>query len=346
MPDMNIIRETVMALCAPACAGRKPGTAQGRAARAVIVEALRGAGLDPFEQAVPGCDGANVLATIPGEDPRYVVVGAHYDHLGIDGKDVYWGADDNAAAVGVLMAVASSLAGDRKGRGVIIAAFDGEEPPFAGTAGMGSEAFVQNPSVPLSSIDFMICMDLVGHRVGAEHLPDSIGHSLFALGAEKSTGTRALVEGMAQAQPGLVVRPVDAEIIRPLSDYAAFWREQVPFLFLSAGRSAVYHTPLDTPEKLDFEKIDATAHWLTQLTRAARVRDDAHRFEPSARDDRGTLTQVTQLFAAAAESSSRAEQALRQAQLLIARCDQRGRLTDELRPALLALTAGLEAGFA
>jgi Zn-dependent M28 family amino/carboxypeptidase len=264
----------------------------------------------------------------------------------MEGDATYWGADDNAAAVGVLMQVASALASKRQGRGVIIAAFDGEEPPFAGTAGMGSREFVRKPPVPLSTIDFMICMDLVGHRVGAAHLPDSIGQSLFALGAEKSTGTRSLVEGLARAQDGLLVRPVDAEVIRPLSDYEAFWREQVPFLFLSAGRSAVYHTPLDTPDKLDFEKIDATARWLTQFANAVRERDDAHRFQASARDDRGTLSQVIELFTAAAESSPRAEQALRHAQALRSRCDAQGLLPAELQPALVSLTSALEAGFA
>lgn len=56
--------------------------------------ALREAGLDPFEQDVPGCRGANVLARIDGDTDRYVVVGAHFDHLGKHGKKVFWGADD------------------------------------------------------------------------------------------------------------------------------------------------------------------------------------------------------------------------------------------------------------
>jgi Zn-dependent M28 family amino/carboxypeptidase len=111
-------------LCSPECAGRRPGTKEGAAARAVVVSALRDAGLDPYEQRVDGCGGANVLAKIRGDVDRYVVVGAHFDHLGKIGKDVYWGADDNAAAVAVLVEVARAIHRERDGRGVIIAALD------------------------------------------------------------------------------------------------------------------------------------------------------------------------------------------------------------------------------
>jgi hypothetical protein len=190
---MDRIRALVAALCSPRCAGRRPATPQGEAARAVVVEALRDAGLDPFEQPVVGCGGANVLAKIEGSVERYVVVGAHFDHLGRDGNGVYWGADDNAAAVAALVELAASCALERDGRGVIVAAFDGEEPPFFATAAMGSQAFLANPPVPREAIDFMVCMDLVGHRVGTDELPDEVGLSLFALGAEKSRGTHELV---------------------------------------------------------------------------------------------------------------------------------------------------------
>src|SRR5215468_7620057 len=107
--------ELIRALCSPACAGRRPGTPEGFAARKVVTTAMRGAGLDPFEQPVEGCKGANVFVAIPGDDPRWIVVGAHFDHLGRDGDQVYWGADDNAAAVGVLVDVGRALARERAG---------------------------------------------------------------------------------------------------------------------------------------------------------------------------------------------------------------------------------------
>src|ERR1041384_5556500 len=157
------MRLLIEQLCAPACAGRRPGTKGGDAARAIVMQAFRDAGLDPYEQRVPGCGGANVLAKIRGDVERYVLVGAHFDHLGAVGRDIYHGADDNAAAVAVLVEVARAIARERTGRGVIIAAFDGEEPPWFLTGGMGSREFVRTNRDP---IDFMVCMDLVGHRFG------------------------------------------------------------------------------------------------------------------------------------------------------------------------------------
>src|SRR5579872_2917544 len=100
------MRTLVDALCSDRCAGRATGTPGGRAARELVVAALRDAGLDPFEQPVPTCNGANVLAPVAGETDRWVLVAAHYDHLGQFAGDTYRGADDNAAAVAILMDVA------------------------------------------------------------------------------------------------------------------------------------------------------------------------------------------------------------------------------------------------
>src|SRR4051794_4348329 len=147
------MRALIERLCSPECAGRRSGTKEGNAARAIVVQALRDAGLDPYEQRVDGCGGANVLAKVRGEVDRYVLVGAHFDHLGKIGDDIYWGADDNAAGVAVLVEVARAIANERDGGGVIVAAFDGEEPPHFLSDAMGSREFVRTNRDP---IDFMI----------------------------------------------------------------------------------------------------------------------------------------------------------------------------------------------
>ncbi|MBK9029996.1 MAG: M28 family peptidase [Myxococcales bacterium] len=331
-------RALVEQLCSPACAGRRPGTPGGDAARAIVLAALRAAGLDPGEQPVPGCGGANVLATIPGDVDRYVLVGAHFDHLGTIGRDVYHGADDNAAAVAVLVEVARALATERAGRGVIIAAFDGEEPPHFLTGGMGSRAFVDaNRAV----IDFMVCMDLVGHRFGPAEVPDEVGASLFALGAERSVGTCDLVASLKRAEPGVIVRPADAEIVPPLSDYEPFWARRIPFLFLTAGRSRVYHTPEDTPALLDDGKIAATARWLTRFVRATRTRA-APRFVDG-RLHQGTLDEVDELVGALAAVAPEAALARAHIAQLRATCDRDGNLPAARQGDLGALIAMLEA---
>ncbi|MDQ3365455.1 MAG: M28 family peptidase [Myxococcota bacterium] len=338
------MRSVIDELCSPACAGRRPGTPEGIAARAVVLRAFRDAGLDPYEQPVPACGGANVLAKIRGDGARgtgYVLVGAHYDHLGKSREGVYWGADDNAAAIGVLAEVARALASEHRGRGVIIAAFDGEEPPYFGTGAMGSRHFLQHNHDP---IDFMVCMDLVGHRFGPAQVPDEVGASLFALGSERSTGTGALVASLKRAEPGVIVRPADAEIIPPLSDYEPFWRARIPFLFLSAGRSRVYHTIDDTPDKLAYPKLAATARWLTRFVREARTRD-ATTFA-DARADVVTLDEIDEVVASLATLSPDTATARAHIGQLRAACDRSGNLPGTERHQLSRLVGLLEARLA
>ncbi|MFL5446654.1 MAG: M28 family metallopeptidase [Myxococcales bacterium] len=331
------MRTLIERLCSRECAGRAAGTKEGDAARAVVVQAFREAGLDPYEQRVEGCGGANVLAKVRGDVERYVLVGAHFDHLGEIDDEVFWGADDNAAAVAVLVEVARAIAKDRDGRGVILAAFDGEEPPHFLTGAMGSREFVRTNRDP---IDFMVCMDLVGHRFGPEGIPEEVGASLFALGAERSAATHALVSSLKRVEAGVIVRAADAGIIPPLSDYEAFWERRIPFLFLSAGRSRVYHTPEDTPDKLDYGKIEATARWLTRFVRASRTREDSPFVDE--RLDRGTLDELSEVITALAALSPDAAAALEFVNRLRAACDRKGNLPEALRPDLCNVVAMLE----
>src|SRR5262249_24604430 len=186
----------VEALCAPDCAGRAPGTAQGAAARRLIHDRFReadtqAAGIDGFYQEVRASRGVNIIARVPGRGPqasRAVLVGAHYDHLGQAFGEVYWGADDNAAGVAVLLALADGLM-TRRGelqRSVVLCAFDAEEPPFFLMPGMGSAHFVAHPTVALERIDMMICLDVIGHALGPPGISDDVRESVFCVGAERS----------------------------------------------------------------------------------------------------------------------------------------------------------------
>ena len=79
-------------LCSPACAGRAPGTKGGIRARNLVRDALREMGLDPVEQHIHGSKGANLLATMKGDVDRWVLVAAHYDHLGETERSFFPGA--------------------------------------------------------------------------------------------------------------------------------------------------------------------------------------------------------------------------------------------------------------
>jgi Zn-dependent M28 family amino/carboxypeptidase len=342
------MRTFIEELCSERCSGRATGSQGGAAARQLIMDAFRRAGLAPTEQRVPQCGGTNVLAELSGSIDRWIVVAAHYDHLGQHGKSIFRGADDNAAAVAILIEVARAVKANRpKGRSVLFAAFDAEEPPHFLSDAMGSQHFVTHPTVPLDRIDLMVCMDLVGHAVGPEEAPDQVRNTVFALGAERSVGTGALVDRIALAEPGVVVRRADAEIIPPLSDYDAFWKAKVPFLFLTNGRWRHYHTPEDTPEKLDYPKITATARWLERLVREACARPEpVIRFLEGARDDASTMRSLIGLTGALEKVSPQAAQGRAMAQALLAQCDGRGQLPEAARSEAAMLISMLEAGLA
>ncbi len=341
------LQQTVGGLCSESCAGRAPGTPGGKAARTVVLEALRQAGLLPREQAVPGCDGANVLAEVKGDGPRYVLVGAHYDHLGQHGPNTYFGADDNAAAVAILVEVGRALAAKPpKGRSVILAAFDGEEPPHFHTAGMGSAYFVAHSTVPVDEIDLMVCMDLVGHAVGPQGAPADVRQSVFALGAERSEGTSALVDSLARAQDGVVVRRADADVIPPLSDHWAFWHKQVPFLFLTNGRWEHYHQVTDTPDKLDWDKMAATALWLERLVRATCARPDGKVRFANVHDDASTLASLKSLLTSLKEVRRDASTGLAAIAALEQRLDSTGNLPLDLHAKTKALVEMIEISLA
>ena len=345
------LRALVEALCSDRCAGRAPGTPGGEAGRAIIAEAFAAAGLAVTEQPVPGCAGANLVASIPAagrsfdETDRWVLLAAHHDHLGRRGRRTYWGADDNASAIAVLVAVAGALARDRpQRRGVLLAAFDSEEPPYFLSDAMGSEWYAAHAPVPLEHIDMMLCMDIVGHALGDERFPPEVRGTIFALGAERSAGTAAHLEALVEAEPGLWVRRLDAEIIPPLSDYDAFWNRGVPFLFLTCGRSRHYHTPEDTPEKLDYEKMAALARWLERWTRETCARPEARLIFENQRDDASTLRAMVAVLRALEPLSPRAASGREMAEALLSKCDAHGRLGAADRRDAGELMRQLEAG--
>lgn len=288
-----------------------------------------------------------MIATLPGAIDRWVLVAAHYDHLGVLGDDIFRGADDNAAAVAILVEVARSLAAERAdGRGVIIAAFDAEEPPYFLTKAMGSEHFARNPIVPLEKIDLMICLELVGHSLGPEGLPSEVRDTVFALGAERSRGTREMMRPFEQREAGLFVRRADAEIIPPLSDYAAFWNRERPFLLLTNARSRVYHTPDDVPAELAWEKMAATGRWLDRFVRATCARDEGP-FEFVRRvDDLSSLESLLALLTPLAEVDPNAEIGLAMARSLRNGVRGDGTLPESRHVELAMLVARLESGLA
>ena len=343
----DLIRGAVESLCAPECAGRRTGTAEGERARRWIAGQFGALGLEPcapgFVQNVPKIGGGNVLGAIPGDSERTILVAAHYDHLGkANGGDVYWGADDNAAGVAIMLDVARQLRGRRLAQRVLFAAFDAEEPPYFLNATMGSQHFVRDPPLPLASIDMMICMDLMGHAVGNEDFPDDVRRSVFALGAERSSGTSAIVDAVSATTSSVRVRRMGIDVIPPLSDYYAFDQRSIPYLFLTCGRWKHYHTVTDTPDRLDYAKMTSSAEYLTSLVVALAERVDRPVFDPDGRDDRASLATLREVGTLLAPHAPGVESAQPIVESLARAIETHGALASDERETLASLVGGLE----
>lgn len=256
-------------------AGRKPGTAGHQAARAYLERRFSGLGLvgypglDGFRHTYRATDGltmTNLVGVLPGSDRSLppILLGAHYDSV-IEAPC----ADDNAAAVAVMLEVAGRLASEPVGRDVVIAAFDAEEPPYFLGPDMGSSRFVAEALA--GPVHLAVVLDLVGHAVTVPGLsvdPDLV----FVMGAESHPALPGTL-----ADLDLPVVAAAQSRIGDYSDYAAFRGAGAPYLFFSCGEWAHYHRPSDHPDLLDHAKMARLAADLEKvLRRAAGVATEYH----------------------------------------------------------------------
>ncbi|MFO0984781.1 MAG: M20/M25/M40 family metallo-hydrolase [Planctomycetota bacterium] len=191
---------------------------------------------------------ANVLAIAEGSDPvlrgEYVVLGAHYDHVGMDDEGHIWnGADDNASGTSGLLAIAEAVQRMpvKPKRSIVFAAWSGEERGL-----VGSSAFGKHPPVPMDHIAAYLNLDMISRNA-----PDSID----VLAA--SDDLRSLAFAKA-AQHGF--KPRDGEsFYLNASDTAPFVRQRVPSLFFFSGTHPDYHHASDDADKIDAGKAARVA---------------------------------------------------------------------------------------
>jgi len=210
--------------------------------------------------------GTNLLAVIPGSDlaDQYVIVGAHYDHLGHVCGDVSTadnvcnGATDNATGVAAALAVGRSIAaGPQPRRSVVIALWDAEEDGLAGSA-----AYLANPIVPIDHTVGYVNFDIQGSNV----LPHLRGSTLM-IGAE--TGGPNLVAAATKATKASSLVTLSFSLLfgQGRSDHANFTAAGVSSVFFTDATSACYHTVHDETSVVDFPKLEqqvATAEALTR----------------------------------------------------------------------------------
>jgi hypothetical protein len=276
-PDIHVheLRAHVYRLASPEFLGRRgPGAA--RTARH-LAGAFQRLGLKPafgdsYYQDIPsllnegadktGIIGRNVGALLPGSDPKlkdeWIVISAHFDHLGKQGKVLYPGADDNGTGVAMLLEVAEhfALSKDRPRRTLAFISFDQEE-----TGLRGSMHFAAHSPLPFRQLKAFLTADMLGRSMA-----NVMDEYVFVLGSERSTQLRHLIEKTPPPE-GLVLGRLGADLIGTRSDYGPFRDRQVPFLFFSTGQHPDYHAPSDLPERIDYRKLQRISTYIRDVTK-------------------------------------------------------------------------------
>ena len=217
----------------------------------------------------------NVIGVLEGEGPHAeesVVVGAHYDHLGFGGygsrkrgsKEVHNGADDNATGTAAVLELARRFtAMDKKpARRMIFIGFSGEERGL-----VGSQYYVNNPTVPLKSMAAMLNFDMIGN----------LRNNSANLGG---TGTGTGLQEVAEAAAAAV--PVDVRISPSTgggSDHLRFAMKGVPVLFCNTGLTELYHTPEDDAETLNMEGAVKVVDFCVELLKGVVSLEEKPKFQ-------------------------------------------------------------------
>ena len=306
------VRPHIEFLASPALAGRD---GQGAIVAAeYIAKTLREAGLQPlfgdeYFQSIPDAVqsdgtqpviGRNVGAIWPGTDPRLrgevIVLAAHYDHLGVRRGTIHPGADDNASGVSMLLETARyvSQLPQKPRRSIAFVGFDMEEELL-----YGSRWFVAHPPIPLSQMKLMVTADLIGRSLGDLPLP-----LVFMFGSEHAPALRASIANVG-IPSGLEVGRLGVDFIGTRSDYGPFRDQRIPFLFFSTGEHPDYHTPRDTPDRIEYDKLSRISSLMAQLVVQVANGQEAPVWESQPAPDleeAQTMERVTQVMLAEEEA--------------------------------------------
>jgi hypothetical protein len=284
------VRQHVDVLAADSFEGREAGQRGGRAAGIYLMKAFRACGLQPagdggtyFQQF--GAGYRNILGIVPGQDPelseQYVLVSAHYDHVGYgnwrnsNGPTGYIhnGADDNASGTAAVLELAQALPQLKPRRSVLLALWDAEEMGL-----LGSRHWLQEPSVPASRVRVVINLDMVG-RLREKRLQ--------VIGSRSMAGLRECVSRANGAGPLRLSFPW---LVEDNSDHYPFLERQVPILMFHTGLHDDYHRPSDDAEKVVAEGVEAVAALLLETVWRLSERDVLPNFRPEANRE-STLAQ-------------------------------------------------------
>jgi len=221
----------------------------------------------------------NVVAFLPATSPvtgvekPWIVVGAHYDHLGLgrngnslaSGADVgkpHVGADDNASGSAAVLAVAEAFARrPMRRRHLVVALWSAEEIGL-----IGSNTFVNAPPIPLNQVAAYFNFDMVGR----------MQDNKLAVQATGSSTTWASLIERANVAAGFNLN-LQPDPYQP-TDVATFNQASVPSLNFTTGAHLDYHKPSDTPDKINYEDLDRIAEFATTIAARLMESDQAPQF--------------------------------------------------------------------
>lgn len=277
------LRENVAYLSDPERLGRKAGSQQEKEVASYLYRQLDEYGVtmlspEEGEDFYIARDGdtlhsRNVIGIVEGYDPKlrdeYVVIGAHYDHMGvstlkIDGHDVqqvYPGADDNASGVATLLEVAREVASQNFlfRRSVIFAFFGAKE------MGMAGSWYFLNRSFPhVGNIVAMINLDMVG-RSGRDN-------AMQFYTAEANVEMLEIVNELSGR--ALSMTPKYTPVDHFPSDHRNFYEKGIPVALFTSGTHRDFHTVRDTPDKLDFRQMERLCGYVFSMAEVLSNREE------------------------------------------------------------------------
>lgn len=268
-------------LSSPDLAGRGAGTPGNRVAREYIQRELADAGVRPFDRGwsqsfssgMPGVTnvtGTNIVGWVEGTEVpgRFIVVTAHYDHLGERNGTVYPGADDNASGSAALLEIARQVVANPLGHSVIFAAFDAEESGLR-----GARAFVADPPVALDAIVLNVNMDMVSRNTAGEIYVAGPFHYPFLAEHVRTVAERSELEVLIGHDQPI---PTPSDDWTGQSDHAAFHAARIPFAYFGVEDHPDYHRPTDTFENTDpaffVRAVDTVLDFIREVDRSPAFR--------------------------------------------------------------------------
>ena len=203
---------------------------------------------------------SNVLGILEGTDLKdeYVILSAHYDHLGKRGNTIWYGADDDASGTTSILELAKAFSkakSDGKGprRSILFMTVSGEEKGL-----WGSDYYGDHPAYPLNKTTVDLNIDMVGRIDPNRKYGDSTNY-IYVIGDDKlSSDLKPISEAINKKNTKLELDykyndPEDPERIYYRSDHYNFAKHGVPVIFYFSGLHADYHKPTDTPDKSNYE---------------------------------------------------------------------------------------------